>query len=130
MNKKLQIVAPSQVELLDWLKANRWVNHEHVQRVLKPQDIDAGAPLLLGLPGWNLSPTITDPKGILQRAHALGVQVLVLERAAYDLTPSITIPPTLWPDDESRVDVIGQNGNTGEHYDQLVLAERFNSECG
>ncbi len=120
MNQKLPILAPSQVELLAWLRANRWINPEHVQRVLKPQDFDAGAPMLLALPGWNLSPTISDPRGILQRAHSLGVQVLVLERAAFKLTPSVTVPPLPAVRLRGCIDTMAE----------LELAERFSSESG
>lgn len=83
--KQIPIIAPSRVELAGFLEANPWLNAGAVVEIREAADLDGHTGLVLALPGWNCSPSIRDPRGMLASINAMPVQLVVLEYAAYSV---------------------------------------------
>lgn len=115
--KYLPILAGSHIELQAFLRANPWLNPRQVFRVFDRPSLQAisRGHLLLALPGWDGSPTIENPRAMLQMIHERHLQLVVLENAAYHLAEPVE-PAAEIDDDSPRAQALGQNGNGGEHY--------------
>jgi hypothetical protein len=85
--KYLPIIAGSRIELDAFLNANPWIDRECVVRIGESADLLGRAGLVLALPGWEFSPSIRRPRELLTTIATRGMQLVVLEQAAYQLTP-------------------------------------------
>lgn len=85
--KYLPIISGSRIELDAFLNANPWIDRERVVRIREAVDLKDRAGLVLALPGWEFSPSIRRPRELLTTIAARGMQLVVLEQAAYQLTP-------------------------------------------
>lgn len=81
--KNLPVIAGSQVELDCYLRANPWINPNAVARVTCPLDLLGHVGMVIALPAWEASPSIAHPRQILQTIAENGLQLVVLENAAY-----------------------------------------------
>ena len=85
--KRIAIIATSRRDLESYLLANPWINAEAVTPVTSTEDLHGHGGLVLALPGWQYSPSIARPRAILEFIGAHGMQLVVLEQAAYLLSP-------------------------------------------
>lgn len=85
--KNIAIISPSRRDLEAYLLANPWINAGAVTPVTAPEDLHGHGGLVLALPGWQWSPSIARPRAILDLISAHGMQLVVLEQAAYQLQP-------------------------------------------
>lgn len=85
--KNLPIIAGSRLELDAFLDANPWVERDRVVRIREAADLYDRAGLVLALPGWEYSPSIQRPRELLSTIAQRGMQLVVLEQAAYQLSP-------------------------------------------
>ncbi len=51
---------------------------------------------------------------------AMQSRAIFMQQDDYEDRPTISVKPTEWPD-ESRIDIVATNGNTGEHYEAAEL---------
>lgn len=82
---KIPIISPSRYELQAFLDHNPWINRDAVVPVTDAKDLRGRAGLVLALPGWQYSPSIRSPRELLEVITARGMQLVVLEQAAYQL---------------------------------------------
>lgn len=101
--KNILIIAGSQLELQAYVAANTWINSEAVVRVTKAEDLLGHAGLILALPGWQASPSIENPRRLMEFIGVRGMQLVVLEQAAYVLpvtndvaTNRVEVPIEQW----------------------------------
>lgn len=85
--KNIAIISPSRRELEAYLLANPWINAGAVTTVTSSEDLHGYGGLVLALPGWESSPSIARPRALLEFMAAHGMQLVVLEHAAYEITP-------------------------------------------
>lgn len=89
--KYILIVAGSRIELNAFLEANPWINREAVISVREADDLRTRGGLVLALPGWEHSPSIRRPRELLEAITRQGMQLVVLEQAAYQIRPIETV---------------------------------------
>jgi hypothetical protein len=87
--KQIPIIAPSRVELVAFLEANPWLNAGAVVEIREASDLDGHTGLVLALPGWQCSPSIRDPRGMLASIAERPMQLVVLENADYKLAERV-----------------------------------------
>lgn len=112
--KQIPILAGSQIELDCYLRANPWINKQAVIRVTQPYDLHGHGGMVLALPAWQASPSIANPRGILEFIAAHGMQLVALEQAAFAFdtlrggldvaTDRIEIPVKNWDKESASID--------------------------
>lgn len=83
--KQIPIIAGSNLELQAYVAANTWINPEAVVRITKAEDLLGHHGLVLALPGWESSPSIQYQRRLMEFIMVRGMQLVVLEQAAYQL---------------------------------------------
>ena len=79
--KHILILAPSRNQAHDFLVENQWINHGRARIVHSPNDLRGISHcLVLALPGWQHSPSITHPRTILEEIARRNMQLVALEQ--------------------------------------------------
>lgn len=101
--KNILIIAGSQLELQAYVAANTWINPEAVVRITQAEDLLGQHGLVIALPGWEASPSIANPRRLMEFIMVRGMQLVVLEQAAYQFkvaqdvaTNRIELPVDQW----------------------------------